>query len=90
MVKSALVLSCVYACTTCTACCSYTLSAPVWSCAVNSEDANYIYAGQVNGQVSVFDMRNTTEAVHSIASGSRSPVLALHYLPKNNRTAESA
>ena len=57
---------------------------PVWSCAWNSDDKNYFYAGQQNGIVCVFDTRNTDSHVQQLnTEGSRSPVVSLQYVSRN-------
>lgn len=61
---------------------TYNCEYPVWSCAWNEEDYNYLYAGLQNGTVLMFDMRNTSQYVHQFNNhGSRSPVLSVNYLP---------
>ncbi len=62
----------------------YQCSAPVWSCAWNADDRNYFYAGQCNGAVVVFDIRNTANHVQVInTEGNGSPVASLKYVARN-------
>ena len=62
----------------------YSCAQPLWSCAWNTDDRNYFYAGQANGVVNVFDVRNTNDAVEQLSiEGSRSPVASLEYIPQN-------
>ena len=66
----------------------YTCAMPLWSCAWNLDDRNYLYAGQQNGAVSVFDVRNTSASVQQInTEGSRSPIVSLQYIPHNQQHA---
>ena len=59
----------------------YKTSSPVWACAWNTDDPNYVYAG-LSGRVCVFDVRNTAESVDSLQSeGDRAPVTSLSYVP---------
>jgi E3 ubiquitin-protein ligase RFWD3 len=54
----------------------------VWSCAWNEDDRNYFFAGQQNGLVTLYDMRNTHSAVDTYnTEGSRSPAVSLAYVP---------
>jgi len=41
----------------------YKMDAPGWSCAFDPGDANRLFAGLANGTISVFDLRNTGQAV---------------------------
>ena len=61
---------------------------PLWSCAWNYDDKNYFYAGQQNGIVCIFDIRNTAESVQQLnTEGSRSPVVSLQYVSRNPNAA---
>lgn len=63
---------------------TYNLSNPVWSCVWNTDDRNFFYAGQANGNVMEFDIRNTSEHVQELnTEGIRSPVVSLQYIPKD-------
>ena len=60
----------------------YRTSSPVWACAWNVDDPNYVYAGLNHGSISVFDLRNTAGSVASLQSeGDRAPVTSLTYVP---------
>lgn len=62
----------------------YNLSNPVWSCVWNTDDRNFFFAGQANGNVMEFDIRNTSEHVQELnTEGIRSPVVSLQYIPKD-------
>ncbi|XP_062576886.1 E3 ubiquitin-protein ligase RFWD3-like, partial [Saccostrea cucullata] len=63
---------------------TYDLPNPVWSCVWNTDDRNFFYAGQANGNVMEFDIRNTSEHVQELnTEGMRSPVVSLQYIPKD-------
>nr|XP_022328397.1 E3 ubiquitin-protein ligase RFWD3-like isoform X1 [Crassostrea virginica] len=63
---------------------TYNLANPVWSCIWNTDDRNFFYAGQANGNVVEFDIRNTSEHVQELnTEGIRSPVVSLQYIPKD-------
>ncbi|ELU15825.1 hypothetical protein CAPTEDRAFT_228517 [Capitella teleta] len=55
---------------------------PSWSCAWNSDDNNYFYTGLLNGNVLIYDIRNTNEHVGSFNQGA--PVVSLKYVPRNS------
>ncbi|KAK6192096.1 hypothetical protein SNE40_003635 [Patella caerulea] len=64
---------------------SYGSTLPIWSCVWNTDNKSYFYAGLQNGTVLEFDTRNTSEAVQEInKEGSKSPVVALQYIPKDD------
>lgn len=66
----------------------YNLANPVWSCIWNTDDRNFFYAGQANGNVVEFDIRNTSEHVQELnTEGIRSPVVSLQYIPKDIQTS---
>ncbi|KAL5007256.1 hypothetical protein ScPMuIL_016062 [Solemya velum] len=57
---------------------------PVWSCMWNTDDCHYFYTGLQNGTVLVYDVRDTTAHVQEMnKEGSKSPVVALEYVPQN-------
>jgi hypothetical protein len=63
---------------------------PLWSCEWNAENQNMFYVGQQNGQVLEFDTRNTASHVRQVnadVEGSKSPVVALQYLPRDANAA---
>ncbi|XP_077978822.1 E3 ubiquitin-protein ligase rfwd3.L-like [Glandiceps talaboti] len=63
---------------------TYTCQVPVWSCAWNLDDTNYIYAGLQNGSVVMYDTRNTnTEVTQFNRDGSRCPIVSLQYVESN-------
>lgn len=67
---------------------TYNTFCPVWSVEWNANNQNYFYAGQQNGTVLEFDMRNTSEHVQQLnAEGSKSPVVALQYLTNDVNAA---
>lgn len=50
----------------------------------NTDDRNFFYVGQANGNVMEFDIRNTSEHVQELnTEGIRSPVVSLQYIPKD-------
>jgi E3 ubiquitin-protein ligase RFWD3 len=60
---------------------TYKTPSPVWACAWNVDDPNYLYAG-LNGSIWVFDVRNTSEKVSSLQTeGERVPITSLSYVP---------
>ncbi|XP_048372141.1 E3 ubiquitin-protein ligase RFWD3 [Sphaerodactylus townsendi] len=62
---------------------TYNAGRPVWSCCWSLDNANYIYAGLVNGSVLVYDLRDTTCHVQELTTEkSRCPVVSLSYLPR--------
>ncbi|XP_064611017.1 E3 ubiquitin-protein ligase rfwd3.L-like isoform X2 [Liolophura sinensis] len=66
---------------------SYETTMPVWSCVWNTDDRNYFYAGQQNGTVLEFDIRNTQEFVQQLnTEGSRAPVVSLQYIPADQQS----
>ena len=70
-----------FRCVSCLFWCSYKTSGPVWACAWNEDNINYVYAG-LNGCVCVYDLRNTEESVSSLQiEGDRAPVTSLSYVP---------
>ncbi|KAK3102173.1 hypothetical protein FSP39_009342 [Pinctada imbricata] len=67
---------------------SYDTQHGVWSCIWNWDDHNYFYAGQQNGRVLEFDIRNTSEHVQELnTEGSRSPIVSLQYIPKDQQAS---
>ncbi|XP_070565742.1 E3 ubiquitin-protein ligase rfwd3.L-like [Ptychodera flava] len=63
---------------------TYSCNVPVWSCAWNLDDTNYIYAGLMNGSIVMYDTRNTnTEVTQFNREGSRCPIVSLHYVQSN-------
>ncbi|XP_060588595.1 E3 ubiquitin-protein ligase RFWD3-like [Ruditapes philippinarum] len=63
---------------------TYETAMPAWSCVWNAQDRNYFYAGQQNGLVLEFDIRNTEGPVQEFNSeGSRSPVASLCYMTED-------
>ena len=61
--------------------CSYKTQTPVWACAWNVDDPNYLYAG-LNGRICVYDVRNTAESVSSLQTeGEPVPITSLSYVP---------
>ncbi|CAN2389275.1 MDM2/MDM4 family protein binding [Pristimantis euphronides] len=62
---------------------TYNTGRPVWSCCWCSDDNNYVYAGQINGSVLVYDLRDTSQYVKELVPlGSRCPVVSLSYVPR--------
>ncbi|XP_038053459.1 E3 ubiquitin-protein ligase RFWD3-like isoform X2 [Patiria miniata] len=62
---------------------TYKTDAPVWSCAWNSTDVNYVYAGLQNGAILVYDTRQVNSEVHRLAlDNSRCPIVSLNYVPR--------
>ena len=63
--------------------CRYECAFPVWSCAWNTDDRKYFYAGLQNGTVLVFDIRKLSEPVMTLNqdTGSRSPAVSVQYMP---------
>lgn len=55
----------------------------MWACAWDADDGHYFYTGLTNGAVSVFDTRNTAEAVRLLRGASRSPVVSLQYVRRS-------
>ncbi|NXC21047.1 RFWD3 ligase, partial [Corythaeola cristata] len=62
---------------------TYNTGRPVWSCCWCLDDANYIYAGLVNGSVMIYDLRHTSSHVQELVpQKSRCPMVSLSYLPR--------
>uniref|UniRef100_A0A8C8E550 RING-type E3 ubiquitin transferase n=1 Tax=Otus sunia TaxID=257818 RepID=A0A8C8E550_9STRI len=62
---------------------TYNAGRPVWSCCWCLDDANYIYAGLVNGSIMVYDLRDTNSHVQELVpQKSRCPMVSLSYLPR--------
>ncbi|NXI34956.1 RFWD3 ligase, partial [Galbula dea] len=62
---------------------TYHTGRPVWSCCWCLDDANYIYAGLVNGSIMVYDLRDTNSHVQELVpQKSRCPMVSLSYLPR--------
>ncbi|XP_022094225.1 E3 ubiquitin-protein ligase RFWD3-like isoform X2 [Acanthaster planci] len=62
---------------------TYKTDAPAWSCAWNSSDVNYIYAGLQNGAILIYDTRQVNQEVHRLAlDNSRCPIVSLNYVPR--------
>ncbi|EDO47854.1 predicted protein, partial [Nematostella vectensis] len=63
---------------------TYTTPVPVWSCAWDQSDTNYMYCGLQNGSCLIFDVRNTSTSLKSLKNETASscPVVSLaHILP---------
>ncbi|XP_061863410.1 E3 ubiquitin-protein ligase RFWD3 isoform X2 [Colius striatus] len=62
---------------------TYNAGRPVWSCCWCLDDANYIYAGLVNGSIMIYDLRDTNSHVQELVpQKSRCPMVSLSYLPR--------
>ncbi|NXH22213.1 RFWD3 ligase, partial [Bucco capensis] len=62
---------------------TYNTGRPVWSCCWCLDDANYIYAGLVNGSIMIYDLRDTNSHVQELVpQKSRCPMVSLSYLPR--------
>ncbi|XP_040266156.1 E3 ubiquitin-protein ligase RFWD3 [Bufo bufo] len=62
---------------------TYNTGRPVWSCSWCADDANYVYAGLINGSVLVYDLRDTSQFVKELVPlGSRCPVVSLSSIPR--------
>ncbi|XP_002732699.2 uncharacterized protein LOC100377562 [Saccoglossus kowalevskii] len=60
---------------------TYACQVPVWSCAWNLDDTNYVYAGLQNGSIVMYDTRNTlTQVAQFNRDGSRCPIVSLQYV----------
>ena len=63
---------------------TYQCTNPVWSCTWNLSDPWYFYAGQMNGRVFVFDIRNSGTHVEQLnTEGSHSPTVAIRYVGRS-------
>ena len=62
---------------------SYMCPNPVWACAWNERNCNYVYAGLQNGSCHVYDIRKTNEELKVIrpSVGLTRPIVSLAYVP---------
>lgn len=68
---------------------SYTCPGPVWACAWNDSDNNYVYAGLQNGTCLIYDFRNPSECLDSIKPrlGVPCPIVSLAHVPTGDSNA---
>merc|ERR1719494_35668 len=61
---------------------SYTCPAPVWACAWNTSNSNYVYAGPQNGTCCVYDTRKTEAILSSLKPrvGVPCPIVSLDHI----------
>lgn len=62
---------------------SYTCPKPVWACAWNECDTNYVYAGIQHGGCYVFDIRNLEKEICELRprAGIGHPIVSMSYVP---------
>ncbi|XP_066925318.1 E3 ubiquitin-protein ligase rfwd3.S-like [Clytia hemisphaerica] len=68
---------------------SYTCPNPVWACAWDESNCNYVYAGLQNGQCYVYDIRQTSGELSVIRPrlGVPRPIVSLAYVPPGNENS---
>lgn len=59
---------------------SYPLGVPGWSCGFDPVDRSKVYVGLANGDVGVFDIRNTTRELHTLGLSRDFGCLPIHSL----------
>ncbi|XP_039255712.2 E3 ubiquitin-protein ligase rfwd3.L-like [Styela clava] len=69
---------------------TYKPQKPVWSCCWDMKDSNLLYGGLSDGSIKCYDMRNTTDVLHTILNPvSRCPIVSLYNVSQTSDSETS-